>query len=72
MSRCVRAQSYAERLRLGLAVMHGEAHSFELATSDGPQLTPSTSLTHSDTGLELPCKQGKAAECLLTSLDLFR
>lgn len=63
MSECIRAQSYAERLRLGLAVLHGEAHNFELAVSDGPRSTPPTGLAHARTGLELPRKQSKAAEC---------
>lgn len=54
-----RAQSYAERLRLGLAVMHGEAHNFELVMSDSPQLTLSTSLTRTHTGLELPLMMPK-------------
>uniref|UniRef100_A0A674NRY2 Phosphoribosyl pyrophosphate synthetase associated protein 1 n=1 Tax=Takifugu rubripes TaxID=31033 RepID=A0A674NRY2_TAKRU len=49
-----RAQSYAERLRLGLAVLHGEAHNFELVMSDGPGLASPSSLAHARTGLELP------------------
>lgn len=67
VSVCLRAQSYAERLRLGLAVMHGEAHNFELVMSDSPQLTLSTGLTRTHTGLELPRKPSQAAECLLMS-----
>lgn len=71
VSECIRAQSYAERLRLGLAVMHGEAPNFELVMSDGPRSTLPTGLTRARTGLELPRKQSKAAECLLTSLCFF-
>ncbi|XP_034389325.1 phosphoribosyl pyrophosphate synthase-associated protein 1-like isoform X1 [Cyclopterus lumpus] len=56
-----RAQSYAERLRLGLAVMHGEAHHSELDMVDGrqspPFSPPSTRTTQGHTGLELPCSR---------------
>lgn len=64
---CIRAQSYAERLRLGLAVMHGAAHNFQLVMSDGPRLSPPAGPAHARTGLELPRKQGKAAECPLAA-----
>lgn len=61
---CVsRAQSFAERLRLGLAVMHGEAPHFELVMSAGTPSAPS-SLGRTHTGLELPRKQSQAAEGL--------
>ncbi|KAK9540001.1 hypothetical protein VZT92_002478 [Zoarces viviparus] len=53
-----RAQSYAERLRLGLAVMHGEAHHSELDMVDGrnspPFSPPPSRTTQGHTGLELP------------------
>lgn len=61
MSQCLRAQSYAERLRLGLAVMHGEAPNFELVMGDGPRSTPPTALARARSGLELPRKQSEAA-----------
>lgn len=53
---CLRAQSYAERLRLGLAVMHGEAHQLESNMADGWHSPPSSRTTTGHTGLELPCK----------------
>ncbi|KAJ0050737.1 hypothetical protein NL108_005133, partial [Boleophthalmus pectinirostris] len=49
-----RAQSYAERLRLGLAVMHGEAHHSELDMADGRQSPPLSRTSTGHTGLELP------------------
>ncbi|XP_037328716.1 phosphoribosyl pyrophosphate synthase-associated protein 1-like isoform X2 [Pungitius pungitius] len=58
-----RAQSYAERLRLGLAVMHGEAHHSELDMVDGRQSPPFSSApnrtTAGHTGLELPLMMAK-------------
>ncbi|XP_068583105.1 phosphoribosyl pyrophosphate synthase-associated protein 1-like isoform X2 [Cebidichthys violaceus] len=58
-----RAQSYAERLRLGLAVMHGEAHHSELDMVDGrnspPFSPPSSRTTQGHTGLELPLMMAK-------------
>uniref|UniRef100_G3Q6T2 Phosphoribosyl pyrophosphate synthetase-associated protein 1 n=1 Tax=Gasterosteus aculeatus TaxID=69293 RepID=G3Q6T2_GASAC len=58
-----RAQSYAERLRLGLAVMHGEAHHSELDMVDGrnspPFSPPSNRTTTGHTGLELPLMMAK-------------
>ncbi|XP_010774906.1 phosphoribosyl pyrophosphate synthase-associated protein 1-like isoform X2 [Notothenia coriiceps] len=55
-----RAQSYAERLRLGLAVMHGEAHHSELDMPDGRQSPPPMSrTTPGHTGLELPLMMAK-------------
>lgn len=65
MSVCLRAQSYAERLRLGLAVMHGEANPFESDIVDGPQSPPLSRPTIGHTGLELPCKTPNAATCVL-------
>ncbi|XP_019117017.2 phosphoribosyl pyrophosphate synthase-associated protein 1 isoform X1 [Larimichthys crocea] len=52
-----RAQSYAERLRLGLAVMHGEAHQLESNVADGWHSPPSSRTTTGHTGLELPCSR---------------
>ncbi|KAG7485679.1 phosphoribosyl pyrophosphate synthase-associated protein 1-like isoform X2 [Solea senegalensis] len=51
-----RAQSYAERLRLGLAVIHGEAHQSESDMADGRNSPPLSRTTTGHTGLELPCK----------------
>ncbi|KAI2666644.1 Phosphoribosyl pyrophosphate synthase-associated protein 1 [Labeo rohita] len=52
-----RAQSYAERLRLGLAVMHGEAQCSESDMQDGRHSPPCVRNTFGHPGLELPCKQ---------------
>lgn len=49
-----RAQSYAERLRLGLAVMHGEAHHSESDMADGRHSPPLSRTSTGHTGLELP------------------
>uniref|UniRef100_A0AAZ3QVR8 Ribose-phosphate pyrophosphokinase N-terminal domain-containing protein n=1 Tax=Oncorhynchus tshawytscha TaxID=74940 RepID=A0AAZ3QVR8_ONCTS len=52
-----RAQSYAERLRLGLAVMHGEAQCSESDMADGRHSPPPMSsgrTTSGHPGLELP------------------
>uniref|UniRef100_A0A8C5DJG2 Phosphoribosyl pyrophosphate synthase-associated protein 1-like n=1 Tax=Gouania willdenowi TaxID=441366 RepID=A0A8C5DJG2_GOUWI len=49
-----RAQSYAERLRLGLAVIHGEANHSESDMADGRQSPPLSRTTPGHTGLELP------------------
>nr|XP_046266333.1 phosphoribosyl pyrophosphate synthase-associated protein 1-like isoform X2 [Scatophagus argus] len=54
-----RAQSYAERLRLGLAVMHGEANQFDSDMADGPQSPPVCRTTTGHTGLELPLMMAK-------------
>uniref|UniRef100_A0A8C7WRG7 Phosphoribosyl pyrophosphate synthetase-associated protein 1 n=1 Tax=Oryzias sinensis TaxID=183150 RepID=A0A8C7WRG7_9TELE len=51
-----RAQSYAERLRLGLAVIHGEAQCAESDMADGRHSPPCVRNTTGHTGLELPCK----------------
>lgn len=63
----LRAQSYAERLRLGLAVMHGEASQYDSEMVDGPQSPPLSRPATGHTGLELPCKTSR----LLTSLFFF-
>ncbi|CAL8333613.1 unnamed protein product [Merluccius merluccius] len=54
-----RAQSYAERLRLGLAVIHGEAHGSEADMADGRQSPPAMRTTTGHTGLELPLMMAK-------------
>uniref|UniRef100_A0A3P9LCQ0 Ribose-phosphate pyrophosphokinase N-terminal domain-containing protein n=1 Tax=Oryzias latipes TaxID=8090 RepID=A0A3P9LCQ0_ORYLA len=54
-----RAQSFAERLRLGLAVMHGDAHHSESDMTDGRNSPPSTRTTAGHTGLELPLMMAK-------------
>lgn len=51
-----RAQSYAERLRLGLAVIHGEAQCSESDMADGRHSPPCVRNTTGHPGLELPCK----------------
>uniref|UniRef100_A0A8C2FGX6 Phosphoribosyl pyrophosphate synthetase-associated protein 1 n=1 Tax=Cyprinus carpio TaxID=7962 RepID=A0A8C2FGX6_CYPCA len=51
-----RAQSFAERLRLGLAVMHGEAQCSESDMADGRHSPPCVRNTFGHPGLELPCK----------------
>lgn len=62
---CVRAQSYAERLRLGLAVLHGEANTFDGDMVDGPQSPPLQRPTATHTGLELPCKKPTSPSSLV-------
>ncbi|XP_077381174.1 phosphoribosyl pyrophosphate synthase-associated protein 1-like isoform X2 [Festucalex cinctus] len=54
-----RAQSYAERLRLGLAVLHGTAPSPESNMSDGLYSPPPTRSSAGHTGLELPLMMAK-------------
>lgn len=54
-----RAQSYAERLRLGLAVIHGEAQCSESDMADGRHSPPCVRNTTGHTGLELPCKRAR-------------
>lgn len=56
---CVfRAQSYAERLRLGLAVIHGEAQSeAESDLADGQNSLPVFKPSGGPPGLELPGKK---------------
>ncbi|XP_062895249.1 phosphoribosyl pyrophosphate synthase-associated protein 1 isoform X1 [Mobula hypostoma] len=49
-----RAQSYAERLRLGLAVIHGEAQYAEYDLVDGRHSPPAVKNTMIHSGLELP------------------
>ncbi|XP_069005829.1 phosphoribosyl pyrophosphate synthase-associated protein 1 isoform X2 [Embiotoca jacksoni] len=54
-----RAQSYAERLRLGLAVIHGEAQCSESDMADGRHSPPCVRNTSGHTGLELPLMMAK-------------
>lgn len=65
---CPRAQSYAERLRLGLAVIHGEANHSESDMADGRHSPPLSRAVTGHTGLELPCKTHMS---LLLLLYLF-
>ncbi|XP_077315438.1 phosphoribosyl pyrophosphate synthase-associated protein 1 isoform X2 [Lithobates pipiens] len=52
-----RAQSYAERLRLGLAVIHGEAQFAEVDMADGRHSPPTVKNSPLHLGLEIPCKR---------------
>ncbi|XP_066442349.1 phosphoribosyl pyrophosphate synthase-associated protein 1 isoform X1 [Eleutherodactylus coqui] len=52
-----RAQSYAERLRLGLAVIHGEPQCSEHDMADGRHSPPTVKNTTVHPGLEIPCKR---------------
>ncbi|TKC53489.1 hypothetical protein EI555_014944, partial [Monodon monoceros] len=54
-----RAQSYAERLRLGLAVIHGEAQCAELDMDDGRHSPPMVKNATVHPGLELPLMMAK-------------
>uniref|UniRef100_A0A2K6MH36 Phosphoribosyl pyrophosphate synthetase associated protein 1 n=2 Tax=Rhinopithecus TaxID=542827 RepID=A0A2K6MH36_RHIBE len=54
-----RAQSYAERLRLGLAVIHGEAQCTELDMDDGRHSPPMVKNATLHPGLELPLMMAK-------------
>uniref|UniRef100_A0A2I2ZSI2 Phosphoribosyl pyrophosphate synthetase associated protein 1 n=1 Tax=Gorilla gorilla gorilla TaxID=9595 RepID=A0A2I2ZSI2_GORGO len=54
-----RAQSYAERLRLGLAVIHGEAQCTELDMDDGRHSPPMVKNATVHPGLELPLMMAK-------------
>uniref|UniRef100_A0A3Q2GBL2 Phosphoribosyl pyrophosphate synthetase associated protein 1 n=1 Tax=Cyprinodon variegatus TaxID=28743 RepID=A0A3Q2GBL2_CYPVA len=56
---CFRAQSYAERLRLGLVVMHGEGQHSESDMADGRHSPPLSRTTAGHTGLELPLMMPK-------------
>ncbi|XP_053565279.1 phosphoribosyl pyrophosphate synthase-associated protein 1 isoform X2 [Bombina bombina] len=52
-----RAQSYAERLRLGLAVIHGEPQCAELDMADGRHSPPALKNTTVQTGLGIPWRR---------------
>lgn len=60
----LRAQSYAERLRLGLAVIHGEAQCTELDMDDGRHSPPMVKNATVHPGLELPRKIHSVASLL--------
>uniref|UniRef100_A0A3Q1NLT3 Phosphoribosyl pyrophosphate synthetase associated protein 1 n=1 Tax=Bos taurus TaxID=9913 RepID=A0A3Q1NLT3_BOVIN len=53
------AQSYAERLRLGLAVIHGEAQCAEMDMDDGRHSPPMVKNATVHPGLELPLMMAK-------------
>ncbi|GAB1297095.1 Phosphoribosyl pyrophosphate synthase-associated protein 1 [Apodemus speciosus] len=55
----LQAQSYAERLRLGLAVIHGEAQCTELDMDDGRHSPPMVKNATVHPGLELPLMMAK-------------
>uniref|UniRef100_A0A9L0J853 Phosphoribosyl pyrophosphate synthetase associated protein 1 n=1 Tax=Equus asinus TaxID=9793 RepID=A0A9L0J853_EQUAS len=57
--RITEAQSYAERLRLGLAVIHGEAQCTELDMDDGRHSPPMVKNATVHPGLELPLMMAK-------------
>ncbi|XP_030637092.1 phosphoribosyl pyrophosphate synthase-associated protein 1-like isoform X5 [Chanos chanos] len=54
-----RAQSFAERLRLGLAVMHGEPQCSESDMADGRNSPPAVRTSTGPPGLELPLMMAK-------------
>uniref|UniRef100_A0A4W4FCB3 Ribose-phosphate pyrophosphokinase N-terminal domain-containing protein n=1 Tax=Electrophorus electricus TaxID=8005 RepID=A0A4W4FCB3_ELEEL len=54
-----RAQAYAERLRLGLAVIHGEAQCSESDMADGRHSPPAFRPSCGPAGLELPFMMAK-------------
>ncbi|XP_031419970.1 phosphoribosyl pyrophosphate synthase-associated protein 1 [Clupea harengus] len=54
-----RAQSYSERLRLGLAVIHGEAQCSESDMADGRQSPPLVRSSSGHPGLDLPLMMAK-------------
>ncbi|EMP23777.1 Phosphoribosyl pyrophosphate synthase-associated protein 1 [Chelonia mydas] len=60
-----RAQSYAERLRLGLAVIHGEAQCTEQDMDDGRHSPPTVKNATVHSGLELPYKAEVRSEDLV-------
>ncbi|XP_076585627.1 phosphoribosyl pyrophosphate synthase-associated protein 1-like isoform X3 [Chaetodon auriga] len=65
-----RAQSYAERMRLGLAVMHGEAHHSELDMADGRHSPPLSRTSTGHTGLELPSNAGSRHHVPFPGIEL--
>lgn len=53
-----RAQSFAERLRLGIAVIHGEAQDAESDQVDGRHSPPTVKTTGAiHPSMEIPCKR---------------
>ncbi|XP_054635789.1 phosphoribosyl pyrophosphate synthase-associated protein 1-like isoform X1 [Dunckerocampus dactyliophorus] len=65
-----RAQSYAERLRLGLAVLHGAAHNLESSIADGPTSPPPARSNAGHTGLELPPSTGSRFRVPFPGIEL--
>ncbi|KAG9473696.1 hypothetical protein GDO78_004153 [Eleutherodactylus coqui] len=59
LSNAGRAQSYAERLRLGLAVIHGEPQCSEHDMADGRHSPPTVKNTTVHPGLEIPLMMAK-------------
>lgn len=65
MKRCslCRAQSFAERLRLGIAVIHGEAQDAESDQVDGRHSPPTVKTTGAiHPSMEIPCNAHTLAE----------
>ncbi|XP_072224386.1 phosphoribosyl pyrophosphate synthase-associated protein 2 isoform X1 [Leuresthes tenuis] len=59
-----RAQSFAERLRLGIAVIHGEAQDAESDQVDGRHSPPTVKTTGAiHPSMEIPCKARKEFTC---------
>lgn len=55
-----RAQSFAERLRLGIAVIHGEAQDAESDQVDGRHSPPTVKTTGAiHPSMEIPCNASK-------------
>ncbi|KAJ3614864.1 hypothetical protein NHX12_018434 [Muraenolepis orangiensis] len=66
-----RAQSYAERLRLGLAVIHGVAHASEADMADGRQSPPAMRTPVGQTGLELPRRIAIIVDDIIDNVEDF-
>ena len=63
LSPFLRAQSFAERLRLGIAVIHGEAQDAESDMVDGRHSPPTIKTSGAiHPSMEIPCKE---LECIL-------
>lgn len=58
-----RAQSFAERLRLGIAVIHGEAQDAESDQVDGRHSPPTVKTTGAiHPSMEIPCERSTRPE----------
>lgn len=67
-----RAQSFAERLRLGIAVIHGEAQDAESDLVDGRHSPPTVkNIGAIHPSLEIPCKHLCAALHVISNLHTF-
>lgn len=67
-----RAQSFAERLRLGIAVIHGEAQDAESDLVDGRHSPPTVkNIGAIHPSLEIPCKHLRAPLHVLSNLHMF-